>query len=151
MPKYRSLTTDELQALEKEFINYLIVNGIDANEWKKIQSSDPLKATEITELFSDVVFEKIMRQTTHLRHQTSDSLYCFHYQETQAVMIGIKSKTGTLTLDHNITTLLQDGTYELITGHKTYQDQREVEIFKMTLKGADISDGTLYKELAVML
>ena len=109
MPKYRNLTPDELKSLEKDFIKYLIVNGIDAAEWAKIQDQDSTKAEEITELFSDVVFEKVLRQATYLRHQTLDSLHCFHYQEKQAVMIGLKSNNGELILDINIPTLLKSG------------------------------------------
>ena len=151
MPKYRNLTPDELKSLEEDFINYLIVNGIDAAEWAKIQEQDQTKAEEITELFSDVVFEKVLRQATYLRHQTLDSLHCFHYQEKQAVMIGLKSNNGELILDNNIPTLLKSRDYELITGNKEYTLQREQELFQMTLKGAEMSDGTWYKELAKML
>jgi len=151
MPKYRNLTPDELKSLEEDFIKYLIVNGIDAAEWAKIKDQDSTKAKEITELFSDVVFEKVLRQATYLRHQTLDSLHCFHYQEKQAVMIGLKSNTGTLSLDENIPTLLKSGEYELLTGNKGYSQQRELELFQMTLKGAEMSDGAWYKELAKML
>lgn len=151
MPKYRLLTQKELETLKQDFINYLIVNGIDADEWTRMQSVESKKAVGVTELFSDVVFEKILRKAQYLRHQTADSLYCFHYQEKQAIMVGLKSKTGTLTLDDNIPTLLKDGTYELITGEKSYEQQRELELFEMTKKGAEISDGAWYKELAVML
>ncbi len=151
MPKYRTLTTEELQGLKKEFINYLIVNGIDADEWKKIQSTDPSNATEITELFSDVVFEKVMRQTQYLRHTTTDSITCFHYQKETAVMIGIKSSSGSIALDESLSDNLLNGVYELITGNKAYTLPREVELYAMTLKGAAISDGSLYKELAKLL
>jgi len=151
MPKYRHLSKEELKALEKEFINYLIVNGIDADEWSNIQDIDPKKAEEITNLFSDVVFEKIFRQAIYLTHQTKDSLHCFHFQESQAVMFGLKSTTGKIELDSNIITKLKSGKYELITGKKSYDRQREVEIFDLTLKGAEISDGSTYKLLASML
>ncbi len=151
MPKYRHLTQEELKALEEDFIKYLIINGIDADEWSKVQAKEPANAAKITELFSDVVFEKILRNVTYLRHQTADSLHCFHYQESQAAMIGIKSHTGNLIFDQNIPTLLKQGKYELITGQKTYQLERSIEVFEMTVKGAEISDGSWYKELAKML
>jgi len=103
MPKYRHLTTAELQELRQEFVNYLVVNGIDADEWSKIQTLDTEKATEITALFSDVVFEKVLRQTQYLRFTALDSVHCFHYQTDAAVMVGLRSKTGTLTLDADLT------------------------------------------------
>lgn len=151
MPKYRQLTQEELLALEKEFVDYLIVNGIDAAEWTKIQTQQPQKAEDITTLFSDVVFEKILRQATYLRHQTEDSLHCFHYQKEEAVMLGIKSTSGKINLIEDIQALLKTGEYELITGKKTYQLSREEELFQMTMKGAELSDGAWYKKLALLL
>lgn len=151
MPKYRQLTSQELQGLKQEFIKYLIVNGIDADEWTKIQSTDSAKASEISDLFSDVVFEKVLRQAQYLRHTTKDSVHCFHYQSDAAVMIGLKSTTGSLSLDVNITNMLKSGAYELITGTKSYTKQREIELFEMTLKGAEMSDGELYKQLGLLM
>ena len=66
MAKYRLLTAEELELFEKEFIDYLVVNGITADDWEKIKSEDQFKAEQIMALFSDVVFEKIMRQTQFL-------------------------------------------------------------------------------------
>ena len=52
-PKYRELTTLELKELEKEFIDYLIVNGITADDWVKIKEEQQEKAEDIITLFSD--------------------------------------------------------------------------------------------------
>jgi len=60
MPKYRILSSEELELLEKEFIEFLVINGITADEWQKIKASEPEKTKKFIELFSDVVFEKLM-------------------------------------------------------------------------------------------
>lgn len=44
--KYRRLTAEELSGLEKEFVHYLIINGIDAQEWEKLKASVQKKQTK---------------------------------------------------------------------------------------------------------
>ena len=87
MPKYRLLSTEELLDFEKEFIDYLIVNGIDAREWESMQSSNKEDYNRIIELFSDVVFEKILRQTRFLINVKWPYLFSFHYREKGADLI----------------------------------------------------------------
>jgi hypothetical protein len=66
MAKYRVLSLEELKELEKEFIEYLVLNGIEANDWDRLKRDLPQDAEKVIELFSDVVFEKIMRDTRFL-------------------------------------------------------------------------------------
>ena len=78
MPKYRLLTQDELTSMEKEFIDYLVLNSIIADDWQKIKAETPEKAEKIIELFSDVVFEKILRSVKYLLKQTPKELFAFY-------------------------------------------------------------------------
>ena len=50
MNKFRPLTFDELQLFEKEFREYLAINGIDADLWKDIKENDPDKAQSIMDI-----------------------------------------------------------------------------------------------------
>ncbi len=151
MPKYRLLTSDELENLKEDFVDFLVVNGIDAEEWTKLKSNNPDKAQHIIAQFSDVVFEKILRQKMYLIHRTEHSMSCFHFQEKQAVMIGVKCIKGKLVLDANLSASLLQGDCELITGEKKYTQQRELEIFDMIKKGAELTEGEWYKKLALLL
>jgi len=151
MPKYRLLTYDELRNFEKDFVDFLVINGIDAQEWTKIKTNNKEKAQEITAHFSDLVFEKILRQKMYLMHRTEQSMSCFHYQEKQAVMIGVKCFKGKLVLDANLSTSLIMGDCEIITGEKKYSQQRELEMFDMIKKGAELTDGEWYERLAMLL
>ena len=44
--------------LKEDFVDFLVVNGIDAEEWTKLKSNNPDKAQHIIAQFSDVVFER---------------------------------------------------------------------------------------------
>lgn len=58
MAKYRLLTHEELIELEKEFIDFLILNSIVASDWMKIKNEEPEKATRFIHLFLVTLFLK---------------------------------------------------------------------------------------------
>ena len=74
MAKFRLLTIEELKEMEKEFVEYLILVGIAADDWVKLKDEEPEKAENIVCLFSDVVFEKIMRETQFLEKREAKEL-----------------------------------------------------------------------------
>ena len=53
--KYTRIPSDELEKLEDEFVNFLVVNGITADDWVAIKENEPMNAAEIVDQFSDVV------------------------------------------------------------------------------------------------
>ena len=54
MVKYRFLTDDELIALEVEFKQFLITNGLHDDEWRVLNKDYPKKAEEVVGLFRDL-------------------------------------------------------------------------------------------------
>jgi len=157
VPKYRRLTTEELHNLESDFIDYLVVNTITRDDWVKIKDTNPDKAGKIIELFSDVVFEKVMRQTHYLDHVSNSMITSFHYQPSQAVMICAKTNNPEIKLTElfgrkkNDFQTDKDLDIEIWTTTKSYSQQRELEIYQMITNGAVVSDGQLYKRLALSM
>ena len=41
--KYRYLTDQELQILEKDFVQFLVANGIDNDEWVRVNKESKRK------------------------------------------------------------------------------------------------------------
>ncbi|MBK9736928.1 MAG: hypothetical protein IPO92_19040 [Saprospiraceae bacterium] len=66
MVKYRLLSEIELNGLEKEFIDFLIINGITADQWSAIKLAQADKAHHLIALFSDVIFEGIIRKLLYM-------------------------------------------------------------------------------------
>ena len=91
MPKYRLLTKEELEALEKEFIEYLIVNGIMADDWVEMKEEQPEEANKIIDLFSDVVFEGIMLKVQFLERVSKKELQTFHCLKDKIILVGMKA------------------------------------------------------------
>lgn len=150
MAKYRLLSNKELKLMEKDFIEYLVVNSITADDWIKLKKNDPEKAQMIVELFSDVVLEKVLRKSQYLKKVNKDSILCFHYQSNQVVLVGIQENIpGAITKLWTSQSYNIDD-YELMHSEKEYKEQREIEMYRMIEKGAIISDGKLYKQLILL-
>jgi len=151
MAKYRQLTKEELLSFEKEFIDFLVVNGIIADDWVKIKSAQKEKAESIIAHFSDVIFEGIMRKVNYLEFVSPKSIKCFQCLEKEIILVGIDAEQDTeidFTLENwnkNVSNL------KVYTQTKAYHKQRELELFDLVQSGAKINDGKLFKQLCLAL
>ena len=64
--KYSRLSAEQLRELEKEFVDFLVVNGIVAEDWIALKENEPLNADKIIDQFSDVVWEGTLRKLKYL-------------------------------------------------------------------------------------
>jgi len=152
MAQYRLLSKEELQSFEKEFIEYLILNGIDASAWAKMKNEAPQKAEAVVDLFSDVVFEKVLRITSYVIKILENKIFAFYYGTDEAELIVLDyigssdlKLEGTEILIERIK--LNPGEFELTYQIKTYQQERELELFQLMESGCELSDGELFNAL----
>ncbi len=150
MAKYRLLTQDELSHLEQDFIKYLILNGITAEDWERLKQDSPEEAQGITDLFSDVVFEKILRKISFLDRIEPNAIYCFQCLEKSIVLIGLQGD-GTQDLTKVALDKMDFSGLKVYTQSRDYRTSREKELFEMIEKGCQISEGQLFKSLSLLL
>lgn len=155
MPKYRLLTADELTELRPEFIKYLIVNGIAAEDWEKMTKSDPDEADKVVDLFSDVVFEGVMRKVKFLELRSKTDIKVFQCLEEQLVLVGMTCDDSAADFSnsqylHSAMLTPPEG-LKVYTTTKEYEKSRELEIFEMTEKGCLITDGQLFTSMSMAL
>ena len=81
--KFRMLTEEELECFEQEFKQFLIVNGVEAKEWEKMNVSNNEKAIQFVELFSDTVLQKVYGKIKYLEHRNDIFLSGFQVQQKQ--------------------------------------------------------------------
>lgn len=154
MPKYRLLSIGELQELEKEFVNFLILNGIAAEDWNKLKIEDIDAADKIVELFSDVVFEKIFRKVEFLDYISPKEIRTFQCLNEKIVLVGIKTSSEG-SVDFTDTNYIQkvlanpSENFKIYSTEKKYTKVREQELFEMTTMGCVISDGRLFKAICM--
>lgn len=150
MAKYRLLDPDELQSMEKEFIEFLVINGITADDWQQLKTKDPKAYFGIVESFSDVVFENILRKTKFLEFRDSQDIYCIQCLDEKMILIGIKSD-GSIDFEHSSINDIINSDLKGYMTEKHYNINRQKELFQMIKNGYQISDGLLFKKLSTAL
>ena len=156
MEKYRSLTTAELIEFEKEFISFLVVNGIEATEWEQIKQTEPKKAEAIVAQFSDVIFESIFRKTMFLEHISSKSIKCFQCLKDEFVLVGLDANADSdinFIGEQPIESIIINNTksLQIYQTKKKYTKTREKEMFDLMEIGAKLSKGDLFKHISLLL
>lgn len=159
--KYRRFNSTELASLEPDFIRFLALNGIPADEWTRLKAAQSPKVDELIEQFSDALFERILQAVEFLEFHTPKDIKTFHCQKEKIVLVGLQLdgvlENEGLMVENTAAILqkLQDGALEakVYTTEKVYRNgDRELELFRMIENGARISkDGHLYKTLALSL
>lgn len=142
--KYRYLSDDELKILEDEFIQFLIVNGVDGTDWKRINEKHPKQALQLVGVFSDLVFERSIEKM-HFGEITDNKQYfviAFHKDVIELV--------GARTLNPNLKIKSFDELVDLIKTSpdkielfrqtKRYTPNRSEEIFRMLNNGLLLSE-----------
>ena len=132
--KYTRIPTDELEKLEEEFVNFLVMNGIIADDWLAINENEPLNADEIINQFSEVVWESILRGTKYLNKVEEESAYYFKCDSDTIYLIKV-DKT--------------EAAAEQFSTSKEYSKTRELELFEMLQSGCTISEGEEYEKLTL--
>ena len=151
MAKYRLLTSQELKLFEKEFIEYLVVNGIAADDWKRIKEEEQEKANKIIDLFSDVVFEQVTRMIKVVEKLDAAVIQYIQCLEDKMELIAIKRKKEEIDLSSLNLDQIKFEDVDLIKGSKPYIQAREIEVFNLIVKGYQPSNEDQWNDLSQRL
>lgn len=158
--KFRRLTNDELQELEKEFVQFLVSNTVTADDWEKIKEENPERAEGLIEIFSDIVFEKVIGNIKYLEHRTPKNLRAYYCVSDRIYMLSILVEgESDLDLSKNdnpeimMEKLRKSGAnLKVFSGEKKYKKEKALEVFELMQQGALIShDGNMYKLLSQLV
>ncbi len=151
--KYKRLGSNELKELEKEFITFLSSAQITGLDWEKMKKNEQEKAEELIDVFSDLVYEKVMSKIFFLEFRDKKELNIFHFEDDKIVLNGIRMKE-----DSSINLMSDDlfsewnanksNEISIIKTEKVYIKERGIEIFEMLEKGCYITDDKLFKAIA---
>lgn len=148
--KYRQLTKEQFEELHQEFATFLSTQQIDTKEWSEIKKSKPEVAEEEMNLFSDLVWEKVLSNTNYLEHFSSNSINLFRCDKEEIHRIVVKvSKTDFDFLNKEDYNWFVDNSkndaIDYFKGQKPYLKERNIEVFDLIEKGSVISKGDLYE------
>lgn len=153
--KYTRLTKEQFEELHHEFAIFLASQNIDKAEWEKLKSRQPERIEQQLDIFSDMIWEGALNKVEFLEHFSKNYIFMFYFAQNQAHSIVIQtsddsvdftSSEGLVWLSENITS----DKIEFTQGKKSFEDKNEAA-FDLIRKGAIISDGKLYKQVAVSL
>lgn len=142
--KYRKLHPEELDALRDDFVQFLAANSITAPDWVKLREAYTETAGKLVEMFSEIVWEKVLDKITYLELRTSQRLTVMHFREEKAEMVSVAIDDNTF--DFTDTTFMDSlaegkvdwSTYkpEVHKGSKKYNLSRKEELFYEMERGA---------------
>lgn len=148
--KYRQLTKEQFEELHLEFATFLAAQQIDVKEWETIKKDTPEVAEEEMNVFSDVVWDRVLLKANYLEHFSENSINLFRCDTECTHRIVVKVHKEGINLlnpeDYNwFVDNSQDKTIDYFKGQKPYVKERNVEIFDLIEKGSVVSKGDLFE------
>lgn len=148
--KYERLTKEQFEELHQEFINFLATQSITAEEWKKIKEEKPHVAEEELDVFSDLVWEGVLRQVNYLENISSQQMLLFELTEKEMKLIAVKvmNPEADLTTEEGFNWFKknwQSDFVDYMTASKMYSDDPLMDKFNLIREGAVITKGDLFR------
>ncbi len=150
MPKYKLLSTEELNQLEEIFVNFLAANSITAQDWVRIKATDQNQMNSLIEQFSDVVYEKTLSNVKLLEKRLPNKILMYKIDKDKIILEGLEV-VGDSPLDFrqefnlmDLNRLFTNPNLEVsfIEGRKPYFEDKNKEIFDLMESGAMISQNS---------
>ena len=85
--RYRRLTSEELSAVEGEFVTFLASQGLDATEWQKVKSDNQHQVEYLLDEFSIFFWESTTSRITYLEKVSVDDRWLFKFGESSAEVL----------------------------------------------------------------
>ncbi len=154
--KYQLLTKEQFEELHLEFANFLASQQIDKTQWEEIKKNNPEIAEEEMQVFSDLIWEKVLEKCEYVEHYSKKNLNLFKCNDRNIERIVIKvdkehfdflnKDDFTWFMDHT-----NDTAVSFFRGKKNYSSERNAEIFDLIQKGGIIAQGNLYEAVLKLL
>ena len=154
--KYRQLTKEQFEALHEEFSKFLATQQIDSKEWEEMKTDKPTMAEEELNIFSDVVWEDVLNKIKFLNNISENHINLFKCHSKEIIRIYIKLNDENRSFLNSedfkwfLENPLNDG-FEYFKASKKYNEDRNLELFKMIEMGCEISKGELFKKLLLII
>jgi len=150
--KYERLTKEQLDELHEEFATFLATQSIDKDMWMKIVVDNPTLAEEQLDLFSDMIWERVLEKVTYLENIAPNYLFLFHIGEEamHTIIIQILDKNIDVTTKEGFMWLkdnMLSDSVQIRRGSKQFGEDRLQDVFALIRKGAEISKGILYRAI----
>lgn len=147
--KYARLTKEQFEELQQEFINFLATQSITASEWGDIKRATPEVAEQELDVFSDLIWEGVLRNSKYLENISPQDMFLFKLNEKTMSLISVRVLDSSINIKtaEGYTWLQQNfnsDQVEFYTATKKYSKEKSKDIFSLIQQGAIITEGSLY-------
>ncbi|MFD1316334.1 DUF6495 family protein [Namhaeicola litoreus] len=154
--KYQQLTKEQLKEFHEEFAVFLASQQITKDEWEEIKTNRPEIAEEELNLFSDVVWQKVLDNVYYLEHFSQKTLNLFKCLDDniQRIVVEVDKVDFDFLDTDNFNWFLdqsKDPSISYFRGQKAYSNERNLELFDLIQKGSVISKGELFNAVEKLL
>ena len=148
--KYRQLTKEQFEELHEEFATFLAAQQIDVKEWDAIKANKPQIAEDEMNIFSDLVWDRVLSKAECLEHVSPSSLNLFRCdaEEIHRIVVTVEKPDFDFFKKEDYNWFVdnsKDDAIDYFKGQKPYFKERNVEIFDLIEKGSVVSNGELYQ------
>ena len=147
--RFRKLSKIELEALSEEFVQFLVVQGIDDALWRDINKGSPQKAEALVVLFSDTVLHKVYSKVNYLYFVSEQIFSIFKVEGEEMEAIVIKNKSNTVSFEDLNSVIKRisekENGYEVLHAKRTLGDKILDEIHTLTEKGCLVAELELWQ------
>ncbi len=154
--KYRRLRPDELEEVRSQFVRFLAIQGIPAQEWARLKAEEPERVDALLDQFSEIVFDEVLKEVQYLEHRSSADLKVFRCGKQKMELMGLRVAGESdldFTRDQDPKAMIRmlaesDARLQLYAAEKNYGKARELELFELMESGARIlRDSSLFDTL----
>jgi hypothetical protein len=154
--KYKKLTSEQLNEMHEEFAIFLATQKIDTDTWQEIKDTKPELVGEQIDLFSDLVWEKVLGKIGYLSNFAGNSLNLFRFdgELIQRIVIKCDKENFDFSNKENYQWFIdnsKDTSVTYLKGQKPYGKERNLEIFDLIEKGCTMDKGELYELVYKMI
>ncbi|MFM7595118.1 MAG: DUF6495 family protein [Flavobacteriales bacterium] len=134
--QFPCLTLEQLEVLESDFVAFLIVNGVEGDTWKTLNQTNPSKAQELANLFSQVVWEKVLKETRFVKRVSETERIFGYLGEQEGVLyVGQQHSNG----------------WDFHIAKKQWVSNRSHEVFNLMQQGFERATEQEYSEVNQLL
>ncbi len=152
--KYRRLTNAELKQLEPDFVRFLASQSIPATDWEAMKTRGDSKVSKLLDAFSDLIFERVLSNVKYLEKRTKHEWHIYKVMDERLKLNGLRL-SGNEEIDFRQSTDLDlkslyleyGGNLTLFTAEKSFQKEKNLEVFDLLEAGCLIQKNGEFFEL----
>ncbi len=149
--RFQRLSKEALQKLEKEFIQFLAVNGIEAKDWENFKKTNPDFCEQKIDEFSDVIMGSMLQKAKYAEFCEPQLWMLFKLEEECISLIHLQTYEPSIDFTKTPLSEIPISALDVRKTSKPYQKEKEDELFEMMQKGCYITEGEVYQKFELLV